>query len=129
MSQTAKKYALAAAGGALLLAIFWPPSPPPAPVRSDATPSGIALNSSAGCSPSRTSIPAPLDRDDFERQMRGRHRTDVCSEFGAPSTTQRIGGRDYWYYSGITRDAMTGRVDSSVQVVFDDYGAVSSVNF
>lgn len=69
-------------------------------------------------------------REDFARLVDGKSEDEVLKLVGRPDKTQepdRI-GRSFWYYNHITRDTISGKLDSSVQVVFQN-GVVDTVNF
>lgn len=57
-------------------------------------------------------------------------REEVRLVFGTPYSTSLTGDQEYWYYSSISRDPVTGRRDRSVQFVIDvNKGRVVAINF
>jgi outer membrane protein assembly factor BamE (lipoprotein component of BamABCDE complex) len=75
------------------------------------------------------SEPKIMGREEFREQVVGQYRDVVRLKLGPPDSTQDSGDRAYWYYSGLTQDSANGKVDRLIQIVFDKYGTVKSVNF
>ena len=69
-----------------------------------------------------------MTRRDVERSIDGKDTDAVCRKLGAPNSTSKTGGTEYWYYRNVTADPMAGRPDVNLQVVSDD-ASVRSVNF
>lgn len=66
-------------------------------------------------------------RAEFSRLATGKTAGQMIDTFGKPDSTQEFGGH-WWYYYKITTDPVTGKVDNSAQVVFQD-GVVVGVNY
>ena len=67
-------------------------------------------------------------RGEIQDMLRHAKPEDVIAKFGTPANTQSGYGGDYWYYRNISRDDISGNVDDTVQIVFDN-GEVNHINF
>ena len=67
-------------------------------------------------------------REEFARLVLDHSPADLLSTLGRPSRTSTDSDTEYWHYFNRTRDPVTGRLDSDVQVIFRD-GKVVDVNF
>jgi outer membrane protein assembly factor BamE (lipoprotein component of BamABCDE complex) len=57
-------------------------------------------------------------REEFRKLVDGKTTDEVKATFGVPVRTTDNGDDVYWYYENLTTDPVTGKVDSSAQVVF-----------
>jgi outer membrane protein assembly factor BamE (lipoprotein component of BamABCDE complex) len=68
-------------------------------------------------------------REEFERLVIGKTKDEVIKAVGRPDrTSKQAEGTEYWYYSDVIRDPITGKLDRQVQVVFED-GLPVRINF
>ena len=71
-------------------------------------------------------------REEFEALIVNKKQEEVLSLLGAPYSTSKNGGTEYWYYHETTIDPITKKADYTVQLIFelkDGYIVVNSVNF
>lgn len=71
-------------------------------------------------------------REEFESLVVNKKQEEVISLLGAPYSTSKNGGTEYWYYHEKTTDPITQKADYIVQLIFefkDGYIVVDSVNF
>lgn len=83
--------------------------------------------SGPGCSASGGRL-LPAPRDLFSDDAKNADKAELCRLYGVPDSTSTSGDTEFWYYRGATRDPLTGKVDSSTQVVIRN-GKVDQVNF
>lgn len=88
----------------------------------------ITLLETSSCSPSNSEPQPPIERYRIESALNGVNQEAVCGLIGAPNRTSKAGEREYWYFERISRDPVTGKIDRSIQVVFE-LGIVSAINF
>jgi hypothetical protein len=67
-------------------------------------------------------------REDFRDLIMGKSEPEVLDAVGKPDHTSEDSQFEYWHYRRRTRDLTTDKVDSDVQVVFQD-GKVIAVNY
>lgn len=53
---------------------------------------------------------------------------DIEKLFGKPTSTQLVGATQMWYYSNVTYDPITDKLDSKMQVVIEDR-LVTAINY
>lgn len=53
---------------------------------------------------------------------------DIEKLFGKPTSTQSVGAIQLWYYSNVTYDPITDKIDRQVQVVIEDR-LVTAINY
>ena len=69
-------------------------------------------------------------REEFKQKITGLSGAFVIQELGNPDSTSEAGDTEYWYYSQVSVDQLTGKLDNSVQLVFDSQSKqVSNINF
>ncbi len=71
-------------------------------------------------------------REEFEALIVNKKQEEVLGLLGAPYSTSKNGGTEYWYYHEKTIDPITQKADYTVQLIFeltDGYIVVNSVNF
>ena len=69
-------------------------------------------------------------RYELKQKITGLSGAFVIQELGNPESTSESGETEYWYYSQISIDQVTGKLDSSIQLVFDSQSKqVSGINF
>jgi hypothetical protein len=76
----------------------------------------------------RESEPATYTRQEFTDLVRERSRDEVVRVLGKPDRTSQDEEAEYWHYRDRTRDPLTGRTDSSAQLVIRR-GRVEVVNY
>jgi hypothetical protein len=57
-------------------------------------------------------------REEFTELIRGRTPDEVREALGTPAKTSEDPEAEYWHYRNRTRDPITERLDSDVQIVF-----------
>lgn len=67
-------------------------------------------------------------QEEFRTPLEGKAAEEVIAIVSHPDGSRTANTSVYWYYRGSTRDAATGKVDASTQVVFRD-GRVVNFNF
>jgi hypothetical protein len=67
-------------------------------------------------------------RDDFTASVLGKSEDQVIEAVGKPDLTSEDAQATYWHYRSRTKNPMTGRIDSDVQVVFER-GQVVALNY
>jgi hypothetical protein len=67
-------------------------------------------------------------RDEFSALLYHKPQDRVLELLGRPDSTQSYGGNEYWYYSGRSRDPISGKADRLVQVMFV-LGEVHTINY
>lgn len=72
-----------------------------------------------------------MSREELQQAIIGKSPDQVIAAIGRPDRTS-TGGQggltQYWYYDGATKDEITGKVDSTAQVIVEN-GQVDSINF
>jgi hypothetical protein len=69
-------------------------------------------------------------REEFKQKITGLSGAFVIQELGNPDSTSEVGGTEYWYYSQVSVDLVTGKLDNIVQLVFDPQSKqVTNINF
>ncbi len=58
-------------------------------------------------------------RDQFRQLVIGKTPDEVIKAVGKPDRTQDFAGTRAWYYDRITTDPITGKVDRTSQVIFE----------
>lgn len=77
----------------------------------------------------RAEAKAPvLDRDEFSRRVMDRSEDEVIAAVGRPDDTSEDNGTKFWHYKKRTRDPLTRREDTDVQVVIKR-GKVVNINY
>ena len=82
-----------------------------------------------------TEVVEPLKsytRDEFSKLAMGQSKESVLTIIGKPETTSQSSDSEYWYYHGKTIDPITGKIDYSIQLVFEvsgGYSIVKAINF
>ena len=66
-------------------------------------------------------------REQFESKWLGKNKNDVLAGLGKPKSTDKSGGREFWEYLGLTRDAVTGKTDLDTTLWFTEDGKVSRI--
>jgi hypothetical protein len=72
--------------------------------------------------------PPIYSRDEFKDLLMGKTAGEVIAAVGEPFRTSEDSDTAYWHYRRRTRDPITGKIDSDVQVVFRDERVVA-VNY
>jgi hypothetical protein len=67
-------------------------------------------------------------RDEFTQLLLGKTEEEVLDTAGKPYRTSEDSEFGYWHYRNCTRDPMTEKVDTDVQVIFHN-GKVVQVNY
>lgn len=67
-------------------------------------------------------------REEFRKLVVGLTPDEVIAKVGRPYATQDSGSEPMWYYNGLARDPVSGKVDTFIQVIFKD-GKVDRVNY
>jgi hypothetical protein len=73
-------------------------------------------------------VPLVYSRDDFASSVLGKTEAEVLDAVGKPDATSEDNEATYWHYRKRTKDLSTGRIDSDVQVVFQN-GTVTALNY
>jgi outer membrane protein assembly factor BamE (lipoprotein component of BamABCDE complex) len=92
----------------------------------------IVIFTLCSCSPQQNGIDTrkTYTREEFKQKITGLSGAFVIQELGIPDSTSEAGDTEYWYYSQISVDQLTGKLDNSVQLVFDPQSKqVSNINF
>ena len=66
-------------------------------------------------------------RDEFRKLVVGKTEAEVIAAVGRPDGTQNY-GTPFWFYHGVTVDEVSGKTDTSAQLVFKG-GVVERVGF
>jgi hypothetical protein len=71
-----------------------------------------------------------FSREEFRRLVLGKTESEVIAAVGRPESTHELGqaGRSFWIYHNLTRDPVSGNVDVSTHVTFQD-GRVEVVSY
>lgn len=96
---------------------------------------------SVGCAEKPSGgLPSPADhgsksaekkvylRDEFRSLVMGKTTDEVLAAVGKPDRTQDSGSTFFWQYNNLAKDPITGEIDSTTQVTFED-GKVISVDY
>jgi outer membrane protein assembly factor BamE (lipoprotein component of BamABCDE complex) len=67
-------------------------------------------------------------REAFTHLVMGKTRSEVIQVLGQPERTSTDSDAEYWHYHSRTKDPVSGKVDSDVQLVLHA-GRVESVNY
>ena len=89
---------------------------------------GYQMGKSGGVS-SATAAAKTYTRDEFRKLVIGKSPDEVIAAVGKPNSTQDYGkGSVNWYYDQRTTDPVTGNLDNTAQLIFEN-GRVASVNY
>jgi outer membrane protein assembly factor BamE (lipoprotein component of BamABCDE complex) len=92
----------------------------------------VALFTLCSCTPQQNSSDTKktYTREEFKQKFTGLSGAFVIQELGNPDSTSEAGDTEYWYYRQVSVDQITGKLDNSVQLVFDPQSKqVSNINF
>lgn len=71
----------------------------------------------------------PMPRDEFRKAVMGKTTAEVLKFAGKPESTSDTGTWQSWRYINKTTDPVTGKIDASLRIRFDNDGRVENVNF
>lgn len=93
----------------------------------------LALLALYSCTPQQDGYNATkktYSREEIKQKIIGLTAAFVTQELGKPDSTSEVGDIEYWYYSQISVDQVTGKLDNSIQLVFDPQSKqVSDISF
>ena len=92
----------------------------------------VALYALCSCTPQQngSDTQKTYTREEFKQKFTGLSGAFVIQELGNPDSTSEAGGTEYWYYSQVSVDQLTGKLDNNVQLIFDPQSKqVSNINF
>jgi hypothetical protein len=61
-----------------------------------------------------------LLRNDLEATVIGKTPDEVIAAIGRPNSTQHLTQMDIWSYNNLTKDPISGKLDRTTQVVFEN---------
>lgn len=92
----------------------------------------MMLTGLVGCGQVGNSPPAAVkktyERGELEKMLKGKTEAEVIELIGKPDRTQKSGANSTWIYDGISKDNVTGKVDSKVLVEIEA-GKVDRIHF
>jgi outer membrane protein assembly factor BamE (lipoprotein component of BamABCDE complex) len=68
------------------------------------------------------------DRPEFEKLVKGKNKSQILNLLGKPEKTD-VGESGTWYYDRITREPVTGKVDESTRIWFNQEGFVTEARY
>jgi outer membrane protein assembly factor BamE (lipoprotein component of BamABCDE complex) len=89
---------------------------------------GIRLAGGFPSAPNEQPQDTVYSRDEFTSQILGQTPDEVRELLGTPAKTSEDPDAEYWHYRHRTRDAITGRLDEDVQIVFRN-GKVADITY
>ena len=78
--------------------------------------------------PAGPTKPPAVTRPEFTRLVLGKEKAEVIQAVGKPDGTSQDDQATYWHFKKRTRDPLTSKIDTDVQVVLND-GKVVSIHY